>query len=136
MSTPATVWSPPLPEAPGFDHLLIKTPGLRTHVATIGEGEPVALGGMAGRYPHALATGQLRLSEDPYACVEGADALVLVTEWKQFRQPDFVRVRGLMRMPVVFDGRNIYDAQELSTLGYLYHGIGRPQVGHCKVTAA
>jgi UDPglucose 6-dehydrogenase len=68
--------------------------------------------------------------------VEGADALALVTEWKQFRQPDFSRVRGLMRMPVIFDGRNIYDPLELSTLGYLYHGIGRPQAGHCKVTAA
>jgi len=98
--------------------------------------DPVALAGVAERYPHALTSGQLKLSDDPYACVEGADALVLVTEWKQFRQPDFTRIRGLMRMPVVFDGRNIYDPLELSTLGYLYHGIGRPQAGHCKVTAA
>ena len=126
---------------PGTDDLreapsLVLIDALLAAGARVQACDPVALGGMAGRYPHALATGQLRLSEDPYACVEGADALVLVTEWKQFRQPDFVRVRGLMRMPVVFDGRNIYDAQELSTLGYLYHGIGRPQVGHCKVTAA
>jgi len=98
--------------------------------------DPVALGGVAERYPQAVASGQLKLGDDPYACVEGADALVLVTEWKQFRQPDFHRVRGLMRMPVVFDGRNIYDPSELTTLGYLYHGIGRPQAGHCKVTAA
>lgn len=98
--------------------------------------DPVALSAVAERYPWAVASGQLRLHDDPYACVEGADALVLVTEWKQFRQPDFPRVRGLMRMPVVFDGRNIYDPLELSTLGYLYHGIGRPQAGHCKVTAA
>ncbi|MCI0913396.1 UDP-glucose dehydrogenase family protein [Pseudomonas putida] len=98
--------------------------------------DPVALAGVAERYAQALASGQLKLTEDPYACVEGADALALVTEWKQFRQPDFSRVRGLMRMPVIFDGRNIYDPLELSTLGYLYHGIGRPQAGHCKVTAA
>ncbi|WDY59757.1 UDP-glucose dehydrogenase family protein [Pseudomonas sp. PSKL.D1] len=98
--------------------------------------DPAALAGIAERYPVALTNGQLKLCDDPYACVEGADALVLVTEWKQFRQPDFPRVRGLMRMPVVFDGRNIYDPSELSTLGYLYHGIGRPPVGHCKVTAA
>ncbi|HEN8711859.1 MULTISPECIES: UDP-glucose dehydrogenase family protein [Pseudomonas] len=98
--------------------------------------DPVALAGVAERYAQALANGQLKLTDDPYACVEGADALALVTEWKQFRQPDFSRVRGLMRMPVIFDGRNIYDPLELSTLGYLYHGIGRPQAGHCKVTAA
>lgn len=96
----------------------------------------MALAGVAERYAQALANGQLKLTDDPYACVEGADALALVTEWKQFRQPDFSRVRGLMRMPVIFDGRNIYDPLELSTLGYLYHGIGRPQAGHCKVTAA
>src|SRR5690606_38631896 len=98
--------------------------------------DPAALAGVASAHPQALASGQLRLMEDPYACVEGADALVLVTEWKQFRQPDFLRVRGLMRMPVLFDGRNIYDPLELSTLGYLYHGIGRPPAGHCKVSAA
>ncbi|QXH49712.1 UDP-glucose/GDP-mannose dehydrogenase family protein [Pseudomonas fakonensis] len=98
--------------------------------------DPAALAGVAARYPQALASGQLQLGDCPYACVEGADALVLVTEWKQFRQPDFGRVRGLMRMPVLFDGRNIYDPSELTTLGYLYHGIGRPRVGHCKVTAA
>lgn len=98
--------------------------------------DPVATAGVAERYRHATTSGQLRLTQDPYACVEAADALVLVTEWKQFRQPDFARVRGLMRMPVLFDGRNIYDPSELSTLGYLYHGIGRPGAGHCKVTAA
>ena len=43
MPTPAPAWSPPLPEAAGFDHLVVETPGLRTHVATIGEGEPVML---------------------------------------------------------------------------------------------
>ncbi|MDF0731650.1 UDP-glucose/GDP-mannose dehydrogenase family protein [Pseudomonas entomophila] len=98
--------------------------------------DPAALAGVAVAYTQAVATGQLRLVEDPYACVEGADALVLVTEWKPFRQPDFRRIRGLMRMPVLFDGRNIYDPSELTTLGYLYHGIGRSQGGHCKVTAA
>ncbi|MDP3813677.1 UDP-glucose/GDP-mannose dehydrogenase family protein [Pseudomonas sp.] len=98
--------------------------------------DPVAIGAVAERYPQALDSGQLRLSESPYAVVEGADALVLITEWKQFRQPDFQRVRALMRMPVLFDGRNIYDAKQLAELGYLYRGIGRPALGHCKVRAA
>ncbi|MFV3402397.1 UDP-glucose dehydrogenase family protein [Pseudomonas sp. NY15463] len=126
---------------PGTDDLreapsLVLLDALLAAGARVQACDPAAIAGVAARYPQALASGQLRLGEDPYACVEGADALVLLTEWKQFRQPDFVRVRGLMRMPVLFDGRNIYDPSELTTLGYLYHGIGRPQAGHCKVTAA
>ena len=98
--------------------------------------DPAAMAAIAAHYPHAVASGQLRLCESLYSCAEGADAVVLLTEWKQFRQPDFVRVRGSMRMPVLFDGRNIYDCAELSAHGFLYHGIGRPAAGHCKVTAA
>ncbi|GFM81285.1 UDP-glucose 6-dehydrogenase [Pseudomonas cichorii] len=98
--------------------------------------DPAATGPVAEYYSSAVQSGQLRLSESLYSCVEGADAVVLLTEWKQFRQPDFIRVRGLMRMPVLFDGRNIYDFAELSAHGFLYHGIGRPVAGHCKVTAA
>lgn len=98
--------------------------------------DPVATSAVAARYATALAAGQLRLGESPYQAVEGADALVLVTEWKQFRQPDFARVRGLMRMPVLFDGRNIYDSQQLSEAGFLYRGIGRPAAGDCKQSAA
>ncbi|MBX8607492.1 UDP-glucose/GDP-mannose dehydrogenase family protein [Pseudomonas cichorii] len=98
--------------------------------------DPAAMGPVAEYYCGAVQSGQLRLSESLYSCVEGADAVVLLTEWKQFRQPDFIRVRGLMRMPVLFDGRNIYDFAELSAHGFLYHGIGRPVAGHCKVTAA
>ncbi|MGE8360253.1 UDP-glucose dehydrogenase family protein [Pseudomonas sp.] len=98
--------------------------------------DPVATAAVAKRYAAAVESGQLRLSESPYSVVEGADALVLVTEWKQFRQPDFTRIRGLMRMPVLFDGRNIYDAGQLAEQGFLYRGIGRPAVGHCKASAA
>lgn len=98
--------------------------------------DPVACAGVAARYAEALGSGQLHLGESPYAAVEGADALVLVTEWKQFRQPDFQRIRGSMRMPVLFDGRNIYNAQELAALGFIYRGVGRPALGHCKASAA
>ncbi len=126
---------------PGTDDLreapsLVLLEALLAAGARVQACDPAALPGVAERYPLALASGQLKLTEDPYACVEGTDALVLVTEWKLFRQPDFRRIRGLMRMPAIFDGRNIYDPFELSTLGYLYHGIGRPRAGHCKVTAA
>lgn len=91
---------------------------------------------LATQYFRAIQTLQLRLHESFYSCVEGANAVVLVTDMKQFRQPDLARIRGLMRMLVLFDGRTIYDFAELSAQGFLYHGIGRPVAGHCKVTSA
>jgi UDPglucose 6-dehydrogenase len=57
--------------------------------------------------------------------VAGADALVVVTEWSEFREPDFVKIRTLMRHAAVFDGRNIYDPHVLRDLGFYYEGIGR-----------
>ncbi len=60
-----------------------------------------------------------------YEAVEGADALVLVTEWNEFREPDFQRIKSLMRTPAVFDGRNIYSPEPLRALGFHYEGIGR-----------
>ena len=60
-----------------------------------------------------------------YQAAEGADALVLVTEWHEYRRPDFHRLRGLMREPALFDGRNVWDRDELRALGFRYHGIGR-----------
>ncbi len=60
------------------------------------------------------------------AALEGADALVVVTEWKEFRSPDFEQMKALMRQPVVFDGRNIYEPAEIRGQGFEYTGIGRP----------
>jgi UDPglucose 6-dehydrogenase len=60
-----------------------------------------------------------------YDACEGADALVLVTEWNEFREPDFDRIRKLLRRPVVFDGRNIYNPETLKQLGFAYYGVGR-----------
>jgi UDPglucose 6-dehydrogenase len=60
-----------------------------------------------------------------YEAVEGADALVVATEWNEFREPDFARIRSLMRQPAIFDGRNIYDPRLLRQLGFHYEGIGR-----------
>ncbi|HEX8592921.1 MAG TPA: hypothetical protein VF682_06540 [Pseudomonas sp.] len=71
-----------------------------------------------------------------HRCVDGAGVVVLATQWKQFRQPDWVRIGALTRMPILFKGRNIQDCAELSAQGYLYHGIGRPVAGHCKVPTA
>src|SRR5204862_3557321 len=60
-----------------------------------------------------------------YEAVEGADALVLATEWNEFREPEFERVRALMRHPAIFDGRNIYNPRHLRALGCHYPGGGR-----------
>jgi len=62
---------------------------------------------------------------DYYEPLDGADALVLVTEWPEFRNPDFERMKGLMKSPVLFDGRNIYNPAKLRKMGFVYYGIGR-----------
>ena len=63
--------------------------------------------------------------DNNYDALKGADALVVVTEWNEFRRPDFDRMKSLMRTPVIFDGRNIYDPARLEEKGFVYYGIGR-----------
>jgi UDPglucose 6-dehydrogenase len=67
----------------------------------------------------------LALCDSPEAALEGADALVIVTEWKMFRSPDFDRIRSLLSDPVIFDGRNIYEPGFLADKGFVYYAIGR-----------
>jgi len=67
----------------------------------------------------------VELAQSPYAAVEGADALLLVTEWNEFRQPDFARLKQLMKQPVLFDGRNVWDAKKAREAGFTYYGVGR-----------
>jgi len=62
---------------------------------------------------------------DPYSAAHGADALAVMTEWLVYRNPDFERVRKLVRRPLLIDGRNVYDPDRMATLGFEYHGIGR-----------
>lgn len=63
-----------------------------------------------------------------YDALEGADALVIVTEWNEFRSPDFERMRELLAAPIIFDGRNLYEAEAMERHGFEYHSIGRPTV--------
>lgn len=69
--------------------------------------------------------GRLSFVERPMSVLEGADALVIVTEWKEFRSPDFERIRQTLKAPVVFDGRNMYEPAVMKRYGIEYHGIGR-----------
>jgi UDPglucose 6-dehydrogenase len=67
--------------------------------------------------------------ESNYDCAKGADALVLVTEWHEFRRPSFERLKSLMKQPVLFDGRNIWSPAEVRAAGFTYYGIGRGKAG-------
>ncbi|MEZ0335066.1 MAG: UDP-glucose/GDP-mannose dehydrogenase family protein, partial [Gemmatimonadales bacterium] len=62
---------------------------------------------------------------DPYSAAHRADALLVMTEWLVYRNPDFERVRKLLRRPLLVDGRNLYDPERMKGLGFEYHGIGR-----------
>ncbi len=62
---------------------------------------------------------------DPYSAAHGVDALLVLTEWLVYRNPDFERIRKLVRRPLLIDGRNLYDPDRMVTLGFEYHGIGR-----------
>jgi UDPglucose 6-dehydrogenase len=68
---------------------------------------------------------RVRFAGNPYAAVDGAEALFLVTEWNEFRQPDFGRIREMMTTPVLFDGRNIWNPVRLREQGFTYYGVGR-----------
>ena len=65
----------------------------------------------------------------PYGVLEGADGLVIVTEWAEFRHPDFEVMRRLLKEPVVFDGRNLYEPAQMEGLGFTYYAIGRGRRG-------
>ena len=67
----------------------------------------------------------LTLSGTPQAAVKGADALVICTEWRQFRAPDFDRLKELLKEPVIFDGRNMYEPERMKLKGFTYYAIGR-----------
>ena len=80
--------------------------------------------------PQAMETGagllkRVTLCKNSYEVAEGADALVLATEWNEFKQLDFDRILTLMRQPILMDGRNLWDPDRLRKLGFKYMGVGR-----------
>jgi UDPglucose 6-dehydrogenase len=72
-----------------------------------------------------LFDGRIALCDRSYDALAGADALAIVTEWNEFREPDFEKMRSLLKAPVVFDGRNIYSPEHMRALGFTYFSIGR-----------
>jgi UDPglucose 6-dehydrogenase len=69
---------------------------------------------------------KISYADNSYAALTGADALAIVTEWNEFREPDYDRMRKLMRKPVIFDGRNIYNPETIRAQGFTYLSMGRP----------
>ena len=67
----------------------------------------------------------VRFAPSNYEAIEGADALVVVTDWNEYRHPDFNRMKAAMKTPVVIDGRNLYDRGKMRSLGFVYDSIGR-----------
>ncbi len=94
--------------------------GLVGNGARVRAHDPVAAE-MARRLFHD----RIEIVKEPYAAAEGADALFLVTEWNEFRQPDWARLERVMRTPVLFDGRNVWDARKARAAGFTYYGVGR-----------
>jgi UDPglucose 6-dehydrogenase len=93
--------------------------------ATVCAYDPVAM--TAARKEFAGLAG-IRYADSPLAALEGADALAVVTEWQEFRSPDFEAIRAKLKTPAVFDGRNLYDPAEMKRCGLEYYPIGRAGV--------
>lgn len=74
---------------------------------------------------HIGAHSGLSLANDPWQAVDGADAVLVLTEWQLYRQPDFARIKKLLRTPVLLDGRNLYDPATVRGHGFAYYGVGR-----------
>ena len=98
--------------------------GLLDAGATVCAHDPVAMDAARRVFGDSI-----RYAEGPYEALPGADALLVITEWNEFRHPDFERVKSLLRTPVILDGRNLYDPRALAARGFTYHGVGRPAAG-------
>jgi UDPglucose 6-dehydrogenase len=75
-----------------------------------------------------LMGNKLAFADDAYLAVEGADALIIATEWQAFRNPDFTRIANSLKTKTIFDGRNLYDLHKMIDLGFYYNSIGRATV--------
>jgi len=114
---------------PGTDDMreapsLVVIKGLTDRGATVCAYDPVAI---AEAKRSTSGWQGIEYAASGPAATEGADALVIVTEWKEFRSPDFAELRRSMKQPVVFDGRNLFDPAFVREAGLEYHGVGRPQ---------
>ena len=94
--------------------------------ATIAAHDPAAMDEAKRRFGDAHGDGRLRFASSSYDALTGADALVIVTDWNEYRHPDFKRVGSTLKRPIVVDGRNLYEPRKMSNVGITYYSIGRP----------
>ena len=94
--------------------------GLIEKGATVAAYDPKAMDHAKGSLPRSVLW-----AKSGYDALEGADALLLATEWNEFREPDFNKMKSLMRRPLIFDGRNIFNPKTVKALGFEYVGVGR-----------
>ena len=94
--------------------------GLVAKGATVAAYDPKAMDHARAGLPKGV-----HLAKNAYAALEGADALLLATEWNEFREPDFAKMKSLMRRALIFDGRNIYNPKTVKAMGFEYVGVGR-----------
>jgi UDPglucose 6-dehydrogenase len=119
-------------EAPSLDVVR----GLASRGATVRAHDPEARKEAAHYFADLLAEGSLLLCEHNYDCLEGADALLILTEWLAYRNPDFDRIRASLAEPVIMDGRNLWDPARMAELGFEYASIGRAPSGVVAEAAA
>jgi UDPglucose 6-dehydrogenase len=100
--------------------------GLTARGAEVTAYDPVAVDEAKRAMPEHAS---LSYAPTAAAALEGADALVIVTEWKEFRSPDFDGMRHSLKQPLIFDGRNLFEPELMKQLGIEYHGIGRAAPG-------
>jgi UDPglucose 6-dehydrogenase len=105
---------------------LVVVRGLCERGARVRAHDPEARREAEHYFPDLLKSGALELYEKNYDCLQGADALLILTEWSPYRRPDFERIRKLLNAPVVFDGRNLFEPRKMRELGFEYYSIGRP----------
>jgi len=110
---------------------IANAPSLKTVKAFVAQGaeihahDPKANGNFAHWWGNQPG---VQLHNDLYAVLQDADALVILTEWKHFWSPDFERIRTMMRQPVIFDGRNLYEPERMQQKGFHYFAVGRGEV--------
>ena len=110
--------------------------GLIERGASVRAHDPEAVHEAERYFADLIAAGSLKLCDKNYDCLEGADALLILTEWGPYRRPDFERIRSLLREPVIFDGRNLWAPERMRTAGFQYVSIGRPSVAPPAVAAS
>ena len=91
--------------------------------ATVAACDPVAI-----EEAQKIFGDRIEYHHNMYDALKDADALALVTEWGEFQNPDFEKMRELLKAPVIFDGRNIYSIRTMKMMGYTYFGIGRSRM--------